>query len=337
MPAPRPAARTPPQRLPRFRTLDLSPMPGGWQPLGHGMKPPTLPAGFSPPRFSPQQQAANPSQPMTRLVKDVLRVGRWKIGSDSAGRPQLWDVTPAVLVALATSHQRATARGVAMNLTKSHGDLRTGIVPTDELICPIDEMIVSGNGTLWVSCYVTPQQARYLMNPACKVSPGIWDDWIDGLGNRYATKMLHVAVTDHPVIPGQGPFVTLANRLHQNRKTLANGTTRMDFQTLKQQIDSLLLALSGGSVSLPTDCTDKSICRDLQIVMDSLGIDAQNAQNDAAAGIAQQLAASGVGMANRSAGKPNPRALFNPNRRRPSDQQCKEAAKRLIGNPRRSG
>lgn len=328
MPMPRPAARTPSQRplpqrpFPRFRTLDLSPSVGGWQPLGHNQKPPALPSGFSPPRFTPQQQLANPDRPMTRVVKDVLRVGKWKIGTDSAGRPQLWDVTARELATLATSHQRATARGVAMNLTKSHGNLSTGIVPTDELICPIDEMIVA-NGVLWVSCYVTPQQARYLMNPACKVSPGIWDDWSDGYGNVYPSKMLHVAVTDHPVIPGQGAFIAMTN---SRPRTLANGKRNMNFPGLVSKINALLNAASNGNVKLPADVSEDSIERDLSIILTGMGI----AEASPADGFNADVS-GGLTMGNRAAGKRNSRALFNPNRRRPTAQQCSNAAAKYYG------
>ena len=243
--------------LPRVRTLDLSPITGRFTPLGHGQVPPSLPQGFSRPRFSEADQLANPGEPMTRVVKDVLRVGRWKVGTKPDGKPNFWDVKRDDLIMLATAHKDATCRGVAMNLTKSHGNLQTGIVPTDELIAPVDELIVDGN-VLWASCYVTPEQAKYLRNPACKVSPGIWDDWVDGYGNVYRSKMLHVAVTDHPVIPGQGPFVTMAN-------AQSKGKT-MDFANLVSMINSLL-AMTPMGLQLPEDVSEETLERDLTVIV----------------------------------------------------------------------
>lgn len=310
---------------------------GPWRPLGHAQPPPPLPRGFAPPRFTPQHQAENPDQPMTRLVKDVIRLGRWKTGTDAMGRPEMWDVTPLELSELAFAHMRSAGRGVAMNLTKSHGNLATGIVPTDELICPIDEMIVS-NGVLWVSCYVTPEQARYLMNPACKVSPGVWPDWSDGLGNRYPLRMLHVAVTDNPVIPGQGPFLALANSSNRRKTT-------MDFQLLKGLINDLLGAIDrdGMVATLPTDTDETSLCRDLQIICDSLGIknsamqDQQQAYDQA--NVLGTGGIPGFGMANRTRKGSRGRVMFNPNRPgRPSDAQCRSAATKFYGaEPPRGG
>ena len=277
--------------LPRVRTLDLSPIGGEFVALGHGQVPPRLPKGFSRPRFSEADQLAHPDQPMTRVVKDVLRVGKWKIGRDAAGKFQFWNVQRGDLIELCNAHRDATCRGVAMNLTKSHGDLATGIVPTDELICPVDEMVVDGD-VLWVSCYVTPEQAKYLRNPACKVSPGIWDDWSDGYGNVYPSKMLHVAVTDHPVIPGQGPFVAMANSQSNSK-----GRT-MDFAALVEAINALLAVIPPGW-SLPEDTSEETINRDLAVITAALGGGSADAPADTPADPSMDMAnAGGIGMNN---------------------------------------
>lgn len=229
---------------------------------------------------------------MTRLVKDVLRVGRWKVGVDANGGPELWAVDHATLQALANAHRQSAARGVAMNLTKSHGNLSTGIVPTDELIAPVDEMIVD-NGTLWVSCYVTPQQAAYLNNRACKVSPGIWPNWIDGLGNVYPIRMLHVAVTDNPVIPGQGPFVPMANQQNKKGKT-------MDFAALVEQINALLERVQPG-LSLPDDVSEETINLTLNVLVSALGgtsTSSDGGGSDDSAGADGGVPPAGMGMNN---------------------------------------
>jgi hypothetical protein len=312
----------------RRRMIALDARAGPWQPLGHAQPPPPFPRGFGPPRFTPAQQAANPDKPMTRLVKDVFRLGKWKVWSDEFGRPELWDATPDVLAELVFAHMRSTSRGVAMNLTKSHGDLSTGLVPTDELICPVDEMIVD-NGVIWASCYVTPETAKYLRNPACKVSPGIWPDWTDGYGNHYPLRMLHIAVTDNPVIPGQGPFLAMSNGTTSTRNR-RNAT--MDFPTLKNQINDLLKALSDGAATLPADSTEDTINRDLQIVCTSLGItnNAQQQQQEAY-DQANSLEPTGLGMANRTRKGSKGRAMFNSHRPRPTDEQCREAARKILG------
>ena len=211
----KPAA--PVRRLPSVITMDLA--PGQFLPLGHDAPPPKAPKGFSPPKFSPEEQAANPGKPMTRVIKDVLSVGKRKAGFDEKGQPFFWDVTPQDLQLIAVSFSNAQRNGVAFNLTKSHGDPRTCMVPTDDIISALDEVIVE-DGVLWVSSYVTPSVAMQLQNPAMKVSPGIKPDFMDGEGHVYPLQLYHVAVVDQPVVPRQGPFMTLANS--------QNGAIQMD-------------------------------------------------------------------------------------------------------------
>lgn len=334
--------------LRRYVTLDRSPGVGPWISLGHNRPPPAVPREFGPSIYTAAEQAKNPGLPMTRVVKDVLPVGRVKIGTHGDGSPEFWDVTPQVLAHIASAHERSFARGVAMNLTKSHGNLATGIVPTDELIAPIHEAIVSG-GVLWISCYVTPEQARYLQNPACKVSPGIWPNWSDGLGNVYPIRMLHVAVTDNPTVPGQGRFIAMANRVKPfGVIALANASapaephtkaTAVDFNELKSQIDILLTELSqnGPTVKLPTDVTEETINRDLRTIINSMGLTPLSSdQRRDDTGYGPDL--SPLTMANRYREAPRRKPASHPmtlsNARhsgRPTDAQCRDAARKFYG------
>lgn len=222
--------------------------PGAWLPLGHASIPPVVTTKFGQSKYTAAQQAANPDKPMTRLVKDVLRVGSWKVGMD-AGQPVMWDVNRSTIALIANQFRLAQSRGIAMNLTKSHGDLLTGIVPTDDLISPLDQVLADGD-CLWLSTYVTPKQAQDLTNPACKVSPYIRPNWIDGLGNKYPEMLLHVAVTDQPVLPGQGPFVAMAN-------SQAKGANAMDLGTILPLINQLLSAAGGPQI--PEDADETNI------------------------------------------------------------------------------
>lgn len=223
---------------------------GPFLPLGHSRVPPAVPQLFGPPRFTEEEQAANPNSPMTRLVKDVLPVGRWKFGRDpETGKTVFGQVSPEFLRVLADQVSLAQSRGVSFNLGKSHGDFARGIIPTDELIAPIDQVATDGR-VLWMSCYVTPEQAAFLSNPACKVSPGIKWDWVDGEGNVYPIQLIHVAVTDNPVVTGQGAFVALANHDSQ-------GAPEMNFEDLVKQIDSLLKLAGAGP--LPDSVTPETL------------------------------------------------------------------------------
>lgn len=252
--------------------------------MGHGQAPPSLPKGFGPPAFTPADQAANPDKPMTRLVKDVLRVGKWKVGEDANGNPVFWNVGKKTLDRIANNVRQAQSRGVALNLGKTHGDAVTKLIHPNDLIAPYDQVIVEGD-TLWISVYVTPEQARYLSNPAMKVSPGVYDNWQDGLGNIYPTQLIHVAVTDSPVVTGQGPFVALSNRQSPNAKgvTMADEatTTETDEAPAADSAENENLLIEGpgvdalikeigmmlpGDVGLPSDTTGETLVRDLRLI-----------------------------------------------------------------------
>lgn len=156
-------------------------------------------------------QAANPDKPLTRVVKDVLPVGSWKVGYTEDGKPVMWNVTRQQLNDIKEQFDLAQSQGVAFNLARSHGDIEKLLIPTEDIISPIDQVIVE-NDTLWVSSYVTPQEAVNLQNPAMKVSPGVTTRFADGKGKPYPVMLYHVAVTDQPVVTGQGPFLALSNQ-----------------------------------------------------------------------------------------------------------------------------
>lgn len=175
--------------------------------LGHDLPVPEPPQGlFGAPRFTAEQQAANPSAPYTRVIKDILHVGTRRVRDEANGdRLVDWTITEDLMRALVDAHSVGRSRGVPANLGKTHGDKATRLIHPNDLIAPIGELKVA-NGILWASMYVTPENAAYLSNPALKVSPYIVAGWRDTGGHLYPAKVLHVAVTDNPVIPGQGPF-----------------------------------------------------------------------------------------------------------------------------------
>lgn len=180
-------------------TLDLE--------IGHDRPIPILPSNlFPPPLFTPEQQAANPSRPMTRIVKDILHVGTWRVRDEANGdRLVNWTIGEDLMRDLANAHRIGRSRGVAVNLGNTHGDRATRLIHPNDLIAPVEDLKV-GNGILWMSSYVTPAHAEFLSNPALKVSPYILGSWEDTGGHVYRAKVMHVAVTDNPIIAGQGPF-----------------------------------------------------------------------------------------------------------------------------------
>lgn len=233
---------------------------GSWLPLGHKQTPPdlsTVLAAFGPPRFTDEEQAASPNEPKTRIVKDVLKVGR-KVLSDG----DAWDVTPATLASIAENYSRGQSLGYAANLGKTHGG-EDGLIHPDDLIQPIDGVAVVGD-TLWLSAYVTPEQCDYLCNNyARKVSIATLEPFQDGSGNTYPIQLVHVAVTDQPVDVGQGRFSKLAASPAQQKETT------MDFAALKGAVNSLLSAL--GLPALGDDITEVNITDRLSGIAHALG------------------------------------------------------------------
>ena len=191
--------------------------------VGHSAPLPE-PPDFGLPRFTAAEQAANPGKPMTRRVKDFLRVGEWKEGFGPDGKPIFGKYDEAELKVILNNALAMMAAGDPINLGKSHGDDQM-IIPTDELISPIDQVKLH-NGVLWFSTYVTPAQAEYLDNPAIKVSAGMFPDYTAGNGTVYKGRtLLHVAATDRPVVGGQGPFIALSNYVGVGQATTPAAST----------------------------------------------------------------------------------------------------------------
>jgi hypothetical protein len=201
-------------------------------------------------KYSPQQQQIDPTEPRTRVVKDVIRVGRWKVGPN-----QYETFSAARLIEVVRCFQEAKSRGYEFNLCKTHG--KKGQVHPDDFISPIDDLRFDGK-TLWATVYVTPEQRKYLKNPAMKTSPGLFPNWVDGRGKKYGCQMVHLAVTDTPVVSGQGRFITLANE---------QGTA-MDFAALVELLNALLKKT--GSPALPDDVSEETLMDSLKAIVEAM-------------------------------------------------------------------
>lgn len=140
-----------------------------------------------------------------RIVKDVLRVGHWRTGEESAGASEFWNVTPAVLADLTRNFDLARSRGFRPTLQVTHNPQSD-----DDLLAYVDEMKVLGD-RLFVAALVTPAQAKYLRSPVMKVSVRADRDWQDPKGHRYSVITTHVAVTDRPCVSGQESFRALSS------------------------------------------------------------------------------------------------------------------------------
>lgn len=254
-----------------------------------------------------------------RVVKDVLTVGRKKIGFDKDGQPVFWDVTPATLAQIANDFKAMKAAGNAPNLGKTHGDDDLLIHP-DDLIAPLDQVLVANN-TLWASAYVTPEEVAYLLNPARKVSVGVVPEYVDGAGNKYSLALIHVAVTDRPVVLNQGPFVTLAD---------GTGGSSMN-PDLLDAINMLMEAAGLGQLGEVTD--EAALVEQLKGVAAALGktADTSSADDSAAAGgtVTPTATAGDLPMPQMPAGMANSIKLMLKNELDKRDAQIKTLSDEL--------
>ncbi len=247
--------------------------------VGHSLKLPAIPA-LAPARFTRAQQLADPAAPRTRVVKDVLRTGRWQVGATEQGAPIWWDVTPGTLAQIAANFATAQANGVAVNLCWGHGAPGSIAVDARDCIAPLDQVLASGD-VLWATAYVTPADADRLRNPAMKASVRVMDDFTDGAGRVYPILLLHVAVVDQPVVAGQGPFHKDLSLFVRDLFLQEKQPMPLDFERTKAAVNQLL---ANQNVALPDDVTADNFNDALDLIVSILAQPDDGAQARADAG-----------------------------------------------------
>lgn len=161
---------------------------------------------FGPSNPPPESVAAGQT---VRVIKDILHCGKHKIGFDEAGNQIYWTVTPQKLAEILKDFKLAKSINSPANLGKTHGNDDLLIHP-DDLIAPVDDLRIA-NDVLWMSAYVTPEEAEYLKKPARLVSPAFIPNY-ERAGHRFTEYLTHVAVTDRPVQTNQLPFLAMADK-----------------------------------------------------------------------------------------------------------------------------
>ncbi len=142
-----------------------------------------------------------------RLVKDIMRVGRWNVALTNSGQPVMQDFTPARLQQLVNRFNEHKRAGIGHPICFDHGEHCD--TSERDSVADVDELWTDGT-TLWMSTYVTPAQKAVLTEKIRRVSLGAVHDWIDGTGKLWAGySILHVALVVHPVVSPQHPFLEL--------------------------------------------------------------------------------------------------------------------------------
>jgi len=173
---------------------------------------------FGDPRYDEEHQLSNPDKQMTRVCKDVLRVGRWKVGYTDSGDPVFWEVTPQVLNELELNFAKQKKKGIEHPLCWGHVEQGKADIDSREVLSQIDEVKVIDD-TLWISTYVNPVQSTTLQNTKRQVSIGSLSEYEDGAGETFpGWSLIHVAVVEHPVVHAQNGFVQLSLMNTNNAK-----------------------------------------------------------------------------------------------------------------------
>lgn len=249
------------------------------------------------------------SQPSARFRKDILRVGKWRVGEES------WDVTPDTLQEIVRNFHLAKSRGCDCPLVMNHSsDVR-------DRAGKVSDLGMDGD-VLWSEFEAAPEAVDVLKVPGVGVSVRVTEKWRDGLGNTYPLALEHLGIVNHPVVPGQGPFVELS--LIQEGKSMFGFGKKRDLaegeggdsmpsasaatlDDLKPVVDRLVKAAAKAAgakgVTLPDSVTDENFLAVLGVIADVLegmvgGTEDEEKPSEApSAESVASLDPSGMGMA----------------------------------------
>lgn len=158
---------------------------------------------------TPFRLQANNGGGKVYVLKDVLRVGRYKLPDQQAGRyAGEWNVTPETLASLRTNFYRFAASGQTVPLIVGHDAIldRPGRVV---------DLTIDGD-TLYARCEI--DHKKYQLSFGCQpgdespyeVSIEAWESFLASDGETYAPCLTHVAIVNQPVVGNQKPFKRLS-------------------------------------------------------------------------------------------------------------------------------
>jgi hypothetical protein len=204
-----------------------------------------------------------------RLCREILREGKWLVGSDPSCETDYLDATPMFLDRLCKITQERAASGMLVPLQWDHNP-ENGLHTDDstkvedyfeEFWCESHDGVMS----LWAACYPGSKYAELseVKNP---VSPHIQSRVVDGTGKVWPVALLHVALVDHATIPGQNGFVAMA---------LTSGTPIVDIAQVIQMLNQVLNIVKPG-LSIPDTVADPAQLETLlSTILSMLGADAE--------------------------------------------------------------
>ena len=137
--------------------------------------------------------------PRRRYVKDMIRVGKYKHPRDG------WelDVTVEKIDEWIEKFRQMKAAGVDVEIAKDHS------MKADDVVGYVVDMYREGD-TLYGVHEMRGSDAIDLAARVKNVSVLIDRDYVDGKGNKYGEVIVHSALVQQPVVPGQSDFKAIA-------------------------------------------------------------------------------------------------------------------------------
>lgn len=170
---------------------------------------------------------------MIRVVKDLLRVGRWQVGDGQV------EFTAADLDAIEKRFNDHKAAGIRHPLTWGHRPPGANDVSEQQALADLED-VFHENGTLYLTAYMPVATAAELMAKRREVSIGLDLDWTSGDGTNWpGPSLTHAAIVAHAVVPGQAPFIELG------RGRPSREPSRMDIAVAKGKLATALRNVTG--------------------------------------------------------------------------------------------
>jgi hypothetical protein len=210
------------------------------------------------------------------LLKDVLRVGEWKVGEKS------WNVTHETLVQIARNFRDYRSRGGDCPLVWNHSN------DSRDRLGDVEEVRVDGDRLLAVVSVKSSDDLEQVRKVG-KVSVSVAPEWTDGTGQTYREHLVHVGVVNHPVVPAQEPFIELSlfsqEKLNMSKRFALRGNKLRQLAVGEEPVagESVVEEVAAGTVPTATDATDKDLTplfRELFALLGIPGIQLSESVND---------------------------------------------------------
>lgn len=171
--------------------------------------------------------------------KDVIALGTYT--SDDWDEPL--EVTAERMDRWISGFNAMDAKGVSVPLLTKH---KFSDVEPKEVLGYVTGMRVTDDGRFVARIHANDPAARADMERVGQVSIGLLKNLKDGTGHEYGEAINHVALTPTPVVPNQGPFISIAAErggagvVLKRKAAVKEGKDMMDMQAFSRGLRALV-------------------------------------------------------------------------------------------------